>query len=189
MELIDYSRLRNAIVHKTIDEVIIAEPCDEVTERIELIERLILTPPKVVDYLGKKDIVTIDGKTSLRAVIKLIASSSFSNIPVIDNGAIIGIVNNKRIVLSIASAIERGLDVDVFLKERKVKDIVKEGDFGKYYAIADENTTIEEILKIFENEKKLVAILITKNGTFLDKVENIVTTADLVTITKVLEDY
>ena len=49
-ELIDYGRLRNAIVHRSNDEII-AEPNLEVVEKLEKIARTINTPPRVIDCL------------------------------------------------------------------------------------------------------------------------------------------
>ena len=43
-ELIDYGRLRNAIVHSSNDKMIIAEPHEDVVEKFEKIEKLINSP-------------------------------------------------------------------------------------------------------------------------------------------------
>ena len=51
-ELIDYGKLRNAIVHRTAgstDETVIAVPCDEVVTTIEFIEAMLCRPPRLID--------------------------------------------------------------------------------------------------------------------------------------------
>ena len=78
--LIDYGRLRNAIVHNSNEEIIIAEPHDSVVENIERIERLLTTPPKALDTVCRRDVLTIDASKSMKDVIKLIAQSSYSSI-------------------------------------------------------------------------------------------------------------
>ena len=60
-ELTDYARLRNAIVHQSMDDVIIAVPCDEVVEEMERIERLLCTPPTIGETLSEKKVTSIDG--------------------------------------------------------------------------------------------------------------------------------
>ena len=59
-ELIDYGKLRNAIVHRTAGqgESVIATPCDDVVDTIEYIEQQICRPPKVTDAFKIKKIVT-----------------------------------------------------------------------------------------------------------------------------------
>ena len=66
-DLIDYGRLRNAIVHRSGDEII-AEPHIEVVEKLEKIARIINTPPKVIECLRPRKVFTVDGDTSLRQV-------------------------------------------------------------------------------------------------------------------------
>ena len=56
-ELIDYGKLRNAIVHRTAgstDETVIAVPCDEVVSTIEFIEAMLCRPPRLIDAIKVK---------------------------------------------------------------------------------------------------------------------------------------
>ena len=46
-DLIDYGRLRNAIVHSGNEQEIIAEPNTNVVEKLEKIAQIVSTPPKV----------------------------------------------------------------------------------------------------------------------------------------------
>ena len=59
-DLMDFARLRNAIVHQSTDGRIIAVPCDEVVEEMQLIEKLLCTPPKIGDTMKPKKIVSVD---------------------------------------------------------------------------------------------------------------------------------
>ena len=81
-DLMDFARLRNAIVHQSTDGKIIAVPCDEVVEEIQLIERLLCTPPTIGATLREKRIVSVDDSISLKQVIRLIANTNYSNLPV-----------------------------------------------------------------------------------------------------------
>lgn len=53
-ELVSYARLRNAIVHKSTTEEVIAEPHDDVVAKIEQIERLVCIPPCALEVVGKE---------------------------------------------------------------------------------------------------------------------------------------
>ena len=49
-ELIDYGKLRNAIVHRAGgEELFIANPSDDVVDTLEYIERQLCRPPLVID--------------------------------------------------------------------------------------------------------------------------------------------
>ena len=51
-DLIDYGRLRNAIVHSNSEDFIIAEPHTSVVENIEHIEKLLTTPPLALESVA-----------------------------------------------------------------------------------------------------------------------------------------
>lgn len=55
-ELIDYGKLRNAIVHRATDseEVFIANPCDNVVENIAFIEKQLCHPPRITEAIKEK---------------------------------------------------------------------------------------------------------------------------------------
>ena len=59
-DLIDYGRLRNAIVHQGNHKFIIAEPHDDIVENIERLSDLITEPPLAVDMVGNKEVITIN---------------------------------------------------------------------------------------------------------------------------------
>jgi len=188
-ELIDYARLRNAIVHKSIDEVVIAEPCDDVTLKIEMIERLLCTPPRITDIFKDKNIVSVEENTNLKQVILLIERTGYSNIPVYRKDVLIGVINNKRIIKAIGKTIQNGFDVDKFLNETECGSILSPQDMILYYSVLSKTATIDEIAMQFENNKKLIAVLITEKGYAGEKVLNLLTSFDLTTINKILEDY
>ena len=66
-DLIDYARLRNAIVHQSTDGRVIAVPCDEVVAEMRLIERLLCTPPTIGGVMGEVvEVNTEEGTFVLR---------------------------------------------------------------------------------------------------------------------------
>lgn len=98
-ELMDYARLRNAIVHQSMDGEIIAVPCDSVVEKIEYIEKLLYAPPTIGETMPDKRIVSVDEQMSVKQVLLLVARTNYSNPARLrrqgDGGAS---VNNRRLV-------------------------------------------------------------------------------------------
>ena len=186
-ELVDYSRLRNAIVHSTQnDDEIIAVPKKEVVEKLEHITKLVCTPPKVYDTVCQKDVLCVESDVSIQKTISLIAKSGYSNIPVIKNDEILGVANGQKILNKIGDVINDNGDVCSYISQTKIEDIITNSNF---YAIANKNATISEILDMFNENRKLTVILITPNGNYLEMPIGIVTVSDILDINKILENY
>ena len=187
-ELIDYSRLRNAIVHQSTPDKTIAEPHEDVVEKIEKIDRLINTPPRALDTVSRRDILCVEHTEKIEDVIKLITSSGYSNIPVFKNGELEGVANNQRILDIMGQYLITNGDVNAFIKQ-PIEKVIASLSSSVYYVVKDEDITVEDALKIFHDNAKMLAIIITKNGNEKEKPVGIITGADIMKMNKILEDY
>lgn len=188
-DLIDCGRLRNAIVHGN-EDYIMAEPHYEVVEQIEKIERLLTAPPKALETVCRRDVLTISGDKSIREAIILIASSNYSNIPVFnDKNEIIGVANGQKILDALGKYLITGGKADVFLDNVKIEDMLSKIENSNYYIFANKDLTVEEALEFFHNNSKLLAILVTKSGGAKDKPLGIITGTDVIKMNTVLENY
>ena len=186
-DLIDYSRLRNAIVHQGNKDFIIAEPHLRVVEHIEKINKLINTPPKCID-ICRRDIVSVDASASMEKVIKLMASSKYSNLPVYKDKKIIGIANGQKILDALGSYLLSGGKSKTFLENVQIQDMLSKIQ-SIYYKIASTDLTMEEGLNEFHKNPKLLAILLTKSGGQDEQPLGIVTGADAIEMNKVIDTF
>ena len=184
---IDYSRLRNAIVHQGNKDFIIAEPHLRVVEHIEKINKLINTPPKCID-ICRRDIVSVDASASMEKVIKLMASSKYSNLPVYKDNKIIGIANGQKILDALGSYLLSGGKSKTFLENVQIQDMLSKIQ-SIYYKIASTDLTMEEGLNEFHKNPKLLAILLTKSGGQDEQPLGIVTGADAIEMNKVIDTF
>ncbi len=188
-DLIGYGRLRNAIVHENNDYVI-AEPHIEVVEKIEKIEKILTTPPRALDAVARRDVLSVSADKSMREVICLIASSGYSNLPVFNHsGEIIGIANGQKILDAFGKHLLAGGKSEAFLNSVKIQDIISKIDHSDYYAFANKDVTVEQALEIFHNNSKMLAILITENGGAKERPLGIMTAADTMKMNKILENF
>lgn len=188
-DLIDFGRLRNAIVHGN-EDYIMAEPHIDVVEQIEKIERLLTAPPKALELVCRRDVLTISSDQSMKDAIMLIASSSYSNIPAYnDKGEIIGIANGQKILDSFGKHLLSGGKADSFLNNVKIEDMLSKIENSNYYIFANKDLTVEEALEFFHNNSKLLAILVTKNGGAKEKPLGIITGSDVIKMNTILENY
>lgn len=188
-DLVDYSRLRNAIVHSTNEDQTIAEPHIDVVEKIEKIEKLITTPPRAYDSICRKDVLIIPPHETLKETIRKISSSGYSNIPVYDNGELIGIANGQKIINVIGVAINKQKNIDDFITNTTIGEIINSLGFEKYYAIASVEVTLESILNMFYENRKLLVIILTKCGTNLEPPLGVVTVSDIMDINSILDNF
>ena len=188
-DLIDFGRLRNAIVHGN-EDYIMAEPHIDVVEQIEKIERLLTAPPKALELVCRRDVLTISSDQSMKEAIMLIASSSYSNIPAYnDKGEIIGIANGQKILDSFGKHLLSGGKADSFLNNVKIEDMLSSIENSNYYIFANKDLTVEDALEFFHNNSKLLAILVTKNGGAKEKPLGIITGSDVIKMNTILENY
>ena len=186
-DLIEFGRLRNAIVHGAGDSLI-AEPNTEVVEKMEQIARIITTPPRVIDVVAKRKITTVTGDTTIGEVCELIFESGYSTVPVYLKGTLVGVINRKMIVDSIGAAIKAGISVDKVIKEPAATglDVLNE---THHYEVAPSSITIDSMLFMFQQNRKLSTFIITKNGNYDEEPLAIVVTSDTLDLQSVLDNY
>ena len=188
-DLIDYGRLRNAIVHKGNSNFVIAEPHDEVVEKMEGIATLIATPPLAYDRISTHEVLCVNSEDILSTAIKLMARSGYSNLPVYSSNKLVGVLNGQRLMDIIGAHLVAGENVQKFIDRVTVGDILQELSNERYYTLADEKITIEQVMNLFETNNKLLIVLITRAGTQEYPPLGIITKDDVIKMQKVLDVY
>lgn len=188
--LIDYSRLRNAIIHGGNDDFIIAEPHDDVVEKMEKIAELVCTPPLIINTVCRKDIMFAQSDDTVEDVLKMIYDSGFSNIPVYQNSSLVGMVNGQRLVNLLGKQVYSNKSIDDYVKKTKIIDALNEAeDKSNYYELVSADTTIDQALNLFYSQRKLLALLVTKTGNFNEPALGIVTVGDIIDLNAIMDNY
>lgn len=179
-DLYDYGRLRNAIVHKSDTEIVIAEPHPSVVQKAEHILSLITAPPRLVGTVAK-EAAYLSGNTTIFDAVKRMAASNFSFMPVVRDGRIIGVFGNKTAV----EALSREKDWNTFAKTRTVQSCAQ--GYETYYAVLPCSATADDALRRFEQDRKLQIIILTDDGTQNDLPRYVVTTGDAVQLARLID--
>lgn len=187
-ELISYGRLRNAIVHNSKEDKIIAEPNIEVVEKLEKIARTINTPPRVVDCIRPRRVFTASGETPLKEVIREMKTVGYSVIPVYIAQTLVGVINRKMVVEGIGKFLEEKRDIDDALNEPVAQclDIFNESN---HYEVAPASITVENLLYMFQQNRKLSSVILTENGNFNEPAKAVLVSADLIDLNTILDNY
>lgn len=187
--LIDYGRLRNAIIHQNSDEMIIAEPHLKVVEKLEQIAALVSSPPKILDTVARKNILCVEDDISIKKTIELIAKSGYSNIPIYKNDVLVGVANGQRILDKLGNEIYKKNSVDDYINQTLISEMETAEGLNVYYSLADASLTIDKALDMFYNNRKLLIIVITKTGNYLERPLGIITNTDILEINKILDNF
>jgi predicted transcriptional regulator len=186
--LIDYGRLRNAIIHKSNDQFIIAEPHDDVVVEFEKIAYLVSAPLRVWDTVCTKDVVTVDSKMSLKEVMKLIYKSTYSNLPIYKNGGVIGVANGQKILDYLGKKLSEGAEIATLIENTTIEQAISEDTSGHVnFVVKDMELTVEEALNLFYQNRKLLMIMLTKSGSLDEAPIGILTPTDIMDLNKVLD--
>ncbi len=173
------SDLRNAIVHqRRYNGRPIAEPCNEVVIEIEEIRNRILSPPSVEKFLC--DVESKEASQSVVDTLLVMSEKSFSQVPIVDDGKIIGVMSTNTIARWLGNEIEN----DIFsLQETENRQVLKCTETTENYTFLSRKKTIADALKRFENAarqgKDLDAIIISETGSPSEHPIGIITRSDI----------
>lgn len=186
-DIVDYGRLRNAIIHRTTEEVI-AEPHDDVVEKLESIVRLVTSPPLVLGCVGKREVFWADASLKLKELLVENYRTGFSNIPVYMKNTLMGVVNRKMIIDALGKAV---LDKSPITKilDMPIIDVLEVLDINNHYEVVADKTTIDNVLYMFQQNRKLSTVIITHSGNYTEKPLGIVVTADIIDMQTILDNY
>ena len=188
-DLIDFGRLRNAIIHQGNSKYIIAEPHDDIVEKIEKLAELITEPPLAVDRIGNAEVITINSDMKVGRAIELIYRTGYANLPAYEGEKLIGVINGRKLINVLGERIGAGANIQEFLEEVTVKDVISHMGDDYYYMLADEKLTIDTAMNYFENNRKLLIVLVTKGGKDSGKPLKIISSSDIIDMKKILDVY
>ena len=102
---------------------------------------------------------------------------------------LIGVANGQKILDVLGKKIYEKRDIMEYMKNTTIEEVLKEFSNENYYTIASENITLDKVLNLFTENRKLLVVLITKTGTLLEPPVGIITISDIMDINKILDNY
>ncbi|MCM1404287.1 MAG: CBS domain-containing protein [Prevotella sp.] len=187
-DLINFARLRNAIVHSSDNNKVIAEPHLEVVQLMEKIADLITTPPLVIEIMRLRPVTTIDATRNLYDLIKETGKTGHGMIPAYKGNNLVGIVRWRKLIEDLGSILDT-CDLDDFIRKTSIENYLRMYPQSGHFTIVKKDITIEQVLTIFNNNRKIAAILITENGTAMEQPVGFLTNADIIDLVKIIESY
>lgn len=200
-DLREFAQLRNAIVHERVEpHYIIAEPHEQIVQRIEHIRDLLIRPEPLIPRF-KRDVSSFRIEDSLEAILRTIRQYGFTQFPIYKASQFVGLLTDNGIAGWLANQGKAAI------LPKKATPITNEGVAPHNSLIVNLQTSLEDILvheknkenvifmsgssSVFEareqflisigrNANRLHAILITANGRANEPLLGILTARDLI---------
>ena len=190
-ELIDYGKLRNAIVHRAAgatDETVIAVPCDDVVQNIEFIEGLLCKPPRLIDAIKVKKIASVFADKPVLSAVENFREHRQKTLIVYDHGVMAGVLNAYYLYRLLAARAEAGENLTEYLQNTPCGAVLDAALLSRY-ALFDAAATVFDVFEAFEKRKDLYAVIVTEHGIVGEKVLLLLTPSDFPAINRYLEAY
>lgn len=182
-ELLQFAKLRNAIVHEQYGGEVIAEPNPTATERYERIASEFENPP-LVSQRYHQDVKRLQRAESVGVALDWVQTLDLSQFPVYDAGEFSGLLTERCIAHWLAYNRSIGLvDLDTPVSEVLLYDETK----GENVMFLERDATVFEARDLFvqgprRDRPLLDAVLITEHGKKDEKPLGIITPWDLIDI-------
>ena len=164
-----FIELRNAIIHQSTDRPI-AEPYQDTIDALRNLTNNIVRPMTARDIASKPvKICKLDDE--LIIILKKMQHDNLTNIPVIDDRKIIGVLSETSVMKWV---VNESREDGIVSTATKVSDIIpylddKKGDKYTGYLFMEPNTDVYSIENAFSEDiarnKRLAAIFVTAKGT------------------------
>ena len=169
--------------------MIIAEPHLDVVEEYEKLAKTICTPPLAINTVLNRDIKIVEHNESVKDVVEKIYKSGNSNFPVYKDGMLIGVANSRKLIKEIGKKIYEKKDINEYLENTNIEDAINEFGQDTYYTIANKDVTLDKILNLFSENRKLSLIIITETGSLLEQPIGVVAIGDIMDVNKELDNF
>jgi predicted transcriptional regulator len=160
-DLLQMAQLRNAIVHERIStDFVIAEPNEWAVNRLQVIEKSLIRPEKVLPHFAKK-VTGFDLTIPIKDILAIVARKQYSQFPIYDRGIFKGLITTRGLAVWLSVESLKG---DIHLEGRKAAELIERNYKESNYHFVSQETTIYQVEEMFRSQIRLEAVLITKNG-------------------------
>lgn len=170
-------KIRNFIVHESFPSTPpAAVPTPWILTKMEDILHKLASTKRVID-LWKKPVERVGAEESLRSVLEKIMKFNFSQFPVYNKNAFVGLLTVNGIARWLASCVLTGKALDP--ASATVSEVLQAEENLENVRFINADATADEAWAMFANHPILEALLITKTGRADEELEGIITRVDV----------
>jgi predicted transcriptional regulator len=186
IDISQFIKLRNAIVHYTRNSKVVAIPNDWAVAEIQKIRDLLINPPKLIPVFSKQ-VIAFSQDESINKPLEKIIEMDISQFPIFSGEKLIGLLNSNSISRWLASSMKEDI---ISISETPISNILIFAENKNNYEILNRDSTLIDAVEKFheyqDRGKILEAILICNGRVTRNNMIGIITTYDLSKILKLL---
>lgn len=180
-DLIEYSRLRNVVVHnRAYPYEFYAVPTLATVEHIEKIFQHLTRPERALPR-WKRDVKIVQASATLASVLALINRLEYSRFPVYEGKNFEGLLTENGITRWIARQGAKNLTT-IDLEKHTAREMLSLDRRRDNCEFLRGDATVEDVRFCFTRNPKLEAVLLTGSGQQNEKLLGIVTRGDVVSV-------
>lgn len=161
---LELAELRNLVVHNYSRTAPLASPSEHAVGRIEAIKEELLSPPRRHPAFART-VATCRPCDPVGVAARKMHEGSFSQLPVYDDGRLVGLLTAETLARWLAARLAGGLGL---LEEEPVAAVLKHQEGGRDWQLLGHAATVFDALEAFEachrSGRVLDAILLTPHG-------------------------
>jgi predicted transcriptional regulator len=175
-DLLAYGDLRNVLLHRFRDNTYLSTPVESVVRNIEQISDRLLAPP-LLESAFLFQVVTAKSDDKVGAVANRMYQGDLSQVPVIRDSKISGLLTTETIARWMAATFEANGGI---LEDAIVDQVLPFADPSSKYLVVPRTMPVPNAIAAFEeHQPNLDALIITANGRVTDSVLGIATVYDM----------
>ena len=179
-DLLQFSKLRNAIVHEYMNDMAIAEPSSAAVRRIEQLKTEVCRPKKLHE-LFQKTVYTAKTDDCVGDILSLFWQYKISQIPILESDRIVNVLNTNTISWWIAATKPDNIP------KVKISELLDYSLHQNNFDVLPEDADLPEAVRKFRQSYSRInrgwfmdAILITRDGKPHKPISGIIVLEDLV---------
>lgn len=161
-DLLTFHELRNVIVHQRRDQQPIADPLPSAVKSLQRIAELLTEPPRI-DRGFTSEVQTCTSADTISSAAKQMLDGGFSQIPVVDDGAITGLLTAETIARWYAGTLD-----DYLVEDRTVDEALTYTEDVRHMRLVARNASVMDALGHFDEALldgyTIDALVITDSG-------------------------
>tara|TARA_R110002020_G_scaffold285357_1_gene500891 strand:+ start:479 stop:1186 length:708 start_codon:yes stop_codon:yes gene_type:complete len=177
--LLEFSKLRNFLVHRYDQKLILASPTSQSVERLEKLANSLASPEKLIPKYSD-NVVMCAATDPIGKIAQLMREKKYSQVPVVREGIIIDLLTAHTIAMWLAATLSKESE---FNADQPVAEVLPFSEDKHSFIFINRNANIIDALSLIEKEYKkgnlLQAILVTEHGKPTEKPMGILTLSDL----------
>jgi len=176
--ILEMARLRNVIVHNLTEPYeYLSVPTEETLQKIEEIRDHLINPVLAAQLFSKR-VVTVRCSDSLSSLLNLIKKTKHTRFPVYDDNHFCGLITENSITHWLARHVDYQQN-SLVVGDVTIETVLEVNKNRINYQFISKNTRVDEARKLFLDNSRLEALLMTETAKVQQRLLGIATRWDV----------